>query len=153
MGANYHRKPLMSSTPSDPVAALAALDADAVAEATTAGLLAGEFKSDETCADAVLIRYLEHSLALARALPARDLLKTHATTETLFDRLRVDDGDDFLEECVDKLVMTVVGRVESEDVPDEATTEAAVLSIEHIIEVAANHLYRGVLKVRRARQN
>jgi hypothetical protein len=141
------------STPSDPVAVLAALDDAAVAEATTAGLLAGDFKFDETNADAVLIRYLEHSLALARALPARDLLKANATTETLFDRLREDDGDDFLEECVDKLVMTVVGTFESEDVPDEAATEAAVLSIEHVIEIAVNHLYRGVLKAGRALQN
>jgi hypothetical protein len=143
----------MPSAPSDPVAALAALDDAAIAEATTAGLLAGDFKSDEPSADAVLIRYLEHSLALARALPARDLLKANATAETLFDRLREDDGDDVLEECVDTLVMIVVGPPEGEDLPDEAATEAAVLSVEHVIEVAACHLYRGVLKAGRALQN
>jgi len=153
MAAHCQRKSLMSSTPFDPVAALAALDDAAIAEATTAGLLAGDFKSDESSADAVLIRYLEHSLALARALSARDLLKAHATAETLFDRLREDDGDDFLEECMDKLVMTVTGPLESGGVPDEAATEAAVLSIEHVVEVAVNHLYRGVLKVGRPLQN
>jgi hypothetical protein len=135
----------MSSTPFDPVAA--------IAEATTAGLLAGDIKSDESSADAVLIRYLEHSLALDRALPVRDLLKAHPTAETLFDRLREDDGDDFLEECMDKLVMSITGPLESKGVPDEAATEAAVLSIEHVVEAAVNHLYRGVLKVGRPLQN
>lgn len=143
----------MMSMPSDPVAALAALDDAAIAEAAVAGLLAGNFKSEESRADAVLIRYLEHSIALARALPARDLLKANATAETLLDRLREDDGDDLLDECADELVMTVVGPLERGAVPGEATAEAAMLSAEHIITVAVNQLYQGVLKAGRALQS
>jgi hypothetical protein len=75
----------MSSTPSDPVAALAALDDAAVAATATAGLLAGDFESDEASADAILIRCLEHSLGLVRARPMRDLSKATAAEETRFD--------------------------------------------------------------------
>jgi hypothetical protein len=54
---------------------------------------------------------------------------------------------------MDKLVMSITGPLESKGVPDEAATEAAVLSIEHVVEAAVNHLYRGVLKVGRPLQN
>jgi len=137
----------------DPVAALAALDDAAIAEAATAGLIAGDFKSGESKADIVVIRYLQHSIALARALPARELLKSNASAETLFHRLGEDDAEDVLEECMDELVVIIIGPLEGEGVPDEAMTEAAVLAADHVMASAVNHLYQGVLKVGRVRQN
>jgi hypothetical protein len=110
----------MTSTPSDPVAALGALHDAAIAQAAMAGFLAAHVKSDKSRAGAYSIHYLGH--ALVRALPAIDLLKAHATAETVFDRLRDGGGDDFPEEYADERVTTPAGPFESRDVPDEAAT-------------------------------
>jgi hypothetical protein len=110
----------MTSTPSDPVAALAALHDAAIAQAAMAGFLAGHVKSDKSRAGAYSIHYLDH--ALVRALPAIDLLKAHATAETVFDRLRDGGGGDFPEEYADERVMTAAGPLESGNVPDETAT-------------------------------
>jgi hypothetical protein len=132
--------------PSEPIAALADIDDAAIAESAAAGLAAGNFVDDESKADIIVLRYLAHSVALARTLPGRDLLKSNATVETLFDRLREGDDDDVLEECVDALVDVVIGPSDGPTIPDEAETEAAVLAADHIVTTAADHLFRDVLR-------
>jgi len=129
---------------SDPMTALAAIDDAAIAESAAAGLLAGQIGAEGSPADAIVLRYLQHALGLARACPVRDLLKANATAETLFDRLREGDEDDILEECADALVDIVIGPVAG--IPDEAQTEAAVLAADYIITIAVQSLFQGVLR-------
>jgi hypothetical protein len=137
--------------PPDPVTALAAIDDSAIAESAAAGLLAGQMAGEGSPADAVLLRYLQHAVALARACPARDLLKANATADTLFDLLREGDEDDILEECADALIDIVIGPVAGQGIPDEAQTEAAVLAADHIITTAVRTLFKDVLRPPRIR--
>jgi hypothetical protein len=137
--------------PSDPVTALAAINDSAIAESAAAGVLAGQIEAEGSQADAILLRYLQHAVALARACPARDLLKANATADTLFDRLREADDDDILEECADALIDLVIGPVAGQGIPDEAQTEAAVLAADHIITTAAQALFKDVLRPPRPR--
>jgi hypothetical protein len=137
--------------PSDPVTALAAIDDAAIAEAAAAGLLAGQMEGEGSAADAIVLRYLQHAVVLARACPARDLLKANATADTLCDRLREGDEDDILEECADALIDVVIGPVAGQAIPDEAQTEAAVLAADHIIATAVQTLFRDVLRGKRPR--
>jgi hypothetical protein len=136
----------MSSASIDPVAALAAIDADAITEAAAAGLVAGPMTEGGSVADIALVRYLEHAVSLARALPERDLLKVNVDIETFFERLHDDDDDDLLEETIDELVLLVIGPAKTADVPDEATTEAAVLVVDGMVGAAAGRLFQGVLR-------
>jgi hypothetical protein len=137
--------------PSDPMTALAAIDDAAIAEAAAIGLLAGQMEGDGSPADAIVLRYLQHAVALARACPARDLLKANATADTLFDRLREGDEDDILEECADALIDIVIGPIAGQGIPDEAQTEAAVLAADHIIMTAVQALFQNVLRAPRPR--
>jgi hypothetical protein len=137
--------------PSDPTTALADIDDSAIAESAAAGLLAGQIEGEGSPADAILLRYLQYAVALARACPARDLLKANATAETLFDRLREADEDDILEECADALIDLVIGPVAGHGIPDEAQTEAAVLAADHIITTAVQALFKDVLRAPRPR--
>ena len=130
--------------PTDPLAALAAIDDAAIAKSAAAGLLAGQIGAEGSPADAIVLRYLQHAMVLARACPLRELLKANATAETLLDRLREGDEDDILEECADALVDIVIGPVAF--IPDEAQTEAAVLAADHIITVAVKTLFQEVLR-------
>ncbi|WP_158747753.1 hypothetical protein [Acidisphaera sp. L21] len=137
----------------DSAAALAAIDDDAIAEAAAAGLLAGSFKDEDSQADAVLVRYLMHAVALARAIPARALSKYNATVDSFTEQLREDDADDGLEECVDDLIVLAIGPIEGHGVPDETATEAAVLRVEAMTTAAMRSLFKTILKPERSFKN
>ena len=137
----------------DPATALAAIDDDAIAEAAAAGLLAGRFDDEDSQADAMLVRYLKRAVALARAIPKPTMTKYNATVDSFTERLRDDDTEDALEECVDDLVVLVIGPIAGHDAPDEATTEAAVLRVEAMTTAAMRSLFEGVLKPERSFKN
>ena len=134
----------MPPTLPDPVAGLAAIDADAITEAAAAGLLAGGLTDEGSRGDAAIIGYLEHLVNLGRVIPDQDLLTASTNIETLIERLQQDDVDDVLEECVDELIVLVIGPFKGALVPDEATTEAAVLAVEGMISVAVARLFKDI---------